>query len=42
VLDFIPKKSVRHAVIDIKARFDSGMWKDTTDSRYWNLVDGLV
>lgn len=42
VLDFIPKKSVRHAVIDIKARFDFGMWKDTSDSRYWNMVDGLV
>lgn len=43
VLDFIPKKTVRDAVRDLKARFDEGMWKDSmTNPYYMNLADGLV
>ena len=43
VLNFTPQKTVRHAVIDLKARFDSGMWKDSmTNPYYMNLADGLV
>jgi len=43
VLDFVPKKSVLEAVMYMKACFDLGMWKDSeNDSRYWNMVDGIV
>jgi nucleoside-diphosphate-sugar epimerase len=42
-LDFEPKKTVRDAVRDLKARFDEGMWKDSmTNQYYMNLADGLV
>jgi nucleoside-diphosphate-sugar epimerase len=43
VLDFVPKKTVRDAVRDLKARFDSGMWADSmTNPQYMNIAHGLV
>jgi nucleoside-diphosphate-sugar epimerase len=43
VLDFTPKRTVRDAVRDLKARFDAGYWKDSmTNQFYQNLADGLV
>ena len=41
VLDFVPRYTVRQAVRDLKARFDDGMWKDTTPLHYWNMAEGL-
>lgn len=43
VLGFRPQRTVREAVRDLKARFDSGMWPDSlTNPAYQNLADGLV
>lgn len=43
VLGFVPRRTVRQAVIDLKARFDSGYWKDSLSNQvYQNLADGLV
>lgn len=42
VLGFIPAKTVRHAVRDLKARFDDGYWKDSlTNENYMNLAHDL-
>lgn len=40
-LGFEPRYTVRQAVRDLKARFDGGMWKDTTALHYWNMAEGL-
>lgn len=43
VLGFVPQKSVRDAVRDLKARFDCGMWPDsTTNPVYMNEAHGLA
>lgn len=40
VLGFTPKRSIREAVKDLKARFDSGMWKDAlTNEAYMNRAE---
>lgn len=40
VLGFTPKRAIREAVIDLKARFDSGMWKDAlTNEAYMNRAN---
>jgi nucleoside-diphosphate-sugar epimerase len=43
VLGFTPRLTVRDAIWDLKARFDSGMWKDSeTNHVYQNMAEGLV
>ena len=43
LLGFTPHRTIRGAVEDMKARFDSGYWKDsTTNSSYQNVVAGVV
>lgn len=43
ILDWEPKKDVEHAVYDIKARFDGGMWADSeSQDHYWNKISGVV
>ena len=43
VLGFTPKRTVRAAVIDLKARFLCGMWPDSlTNPVYQNMAEGLV
>lgn len=43
VLGFNPLRTVREAVIYLKAHFDSGYWPDSlTNPSYQNMVDGLV
>ena len=40
-LDWVPKKAVWDGVRDIIARFDSGMWKDTSDEQLWRINRGI-
>jgi nucleoside-diphosphate-sugar epimerase len=43
VLGFIPLRTVRQAVRDLQARFDSGYWTDSlTNPVYQNMAEGLV
>lgn len=40
VLGFVPNKTVRDAVLDLKARFDDGYWPDSlTNPLYQNMAD---
>jgi nucleoside-diphosphate-sugar epimerase len=38
VLGFVPKHSIRDAVVDMKSAFDAGLLPDSlTDERYFNI-----
>ena len=40
MLDFMPKRPISQAVYDLKARFDSGHWKDSlTNPVYQNIIN---
>ena len=43
LLGFVPGRTISRAVVDMKARFDSGYWKDsTTNPAYQNVVSGVL
>jgi hypothetical protein len=41
-LGFLPAFTVKDAAVDIKARFDSGYWKETSEPHFKNVAHGLV